>query len=221
LAEVPTRGYADMPNCRACPRLVAYREAVKTRHPDYHCRPVLPWGAVDARLLLVGLAPGLHGANRTGRPFTGDASGDFLFAALHRSGFATADSAERARLRNVRITNAVRCLPPGNRPTTDELRTCSIYLATELAELWRPSMRRPRCVIALGRVAHTAVGVAGGWALPAFRHGQTVALAPGLVLIDSYHPSRQNTNTRRLTPAMLDQVFTMAHQHLCATQPAP
>jgi uracil-DNA glycosylase family 4 len=203
-----------MQDCSDCPRLVAHRNAVKARYPDYHCRPVEPWGSSRARLLVVGLAPGLHGANRTGRPFTGDSSGDFLFAALHRAGFATAPTAARARLRDVRITNAVRCLPPDNRPTTSELHNCSAYLARELADLWRPRVRRPRCVLALGRLAHSAVALAGGWTLPEFRHGQNVPLAPGLLLIDSYHPSRQNTNTGRLTADMLDAVLAQARRHL-------
>lgn len=207
---------AGMRDCRDCPRLVAYRHAVKARYPDYHCSPVGPWGSRRARLLVVGLAPGLHGANRTGRPFTGDSSGDFLFGALYRAGFATAPHAEQARLCDVRITNAVRCLPPENRPTNSELHTCSAYLADELADLWRARARQQRCVLALGRIAHSAVALAGGWTLPDFRHGQTVALAPRLLLIDSYHPSRQNTNTRRLTADMLDAVLAHVRQYLDA-----
>jgi len=221
MANIGSAGRRSMPHiahkmadCTACPRLVAYRHEVKAHYPDYHCKPVPPWGSSRARLLVVGLAPGLHGANRTGRPFTGDASGDFLFAALHRAGFATTPTAERARLNDVRITNAVRCLPPDNRPTAAELRTCSTYLAGELAQLWRAGMRRPRCVLALGRLAHEAVAQAGDWPLPAFHHGQQVSLAPGLLLLDSYHPSRQNTNTGRLTPDMLDAVLMQARLHL-------
>ena len=110
--------------CSACPRLVDLRAAVRAAHPDYHAAPVAAWGASSARLLIVGLAPGMHGANRTGRPFTGDASGHFLFEALFRAGFASAPRAEDARLINTRITNAVRCLPPGNRPIASEIRNC-------------------------------------------------------------------------------------------------
>jgi uracil-DNA glycosylase len=206
--------YDNLQSCRACPRLAGYLMRLRDRYPGYRCLPVPAWGSPRARLLLVGLAPGLHGANRTGRPFTGDASGDFLFAALHRAGFASAPDAAAARLEDVRITNAVRCAPPGNRPTMLELRTCSGYLSVELGALWRPRVRRPRCVIALGNLAHQAVGLALGTRLPTFAHGRAVVLARGLLLLDSYHPSRQNTNTRRLTPAMLDDVLERARGHL-------
>ena len=200
--------------CRACPRLAAHLDLLKAQLPGYHCAPVPAWGSDGARLLVVGLAPGLHGANRTGRPFTGDASGDFLFAALHRAGFASAPAAADAVLHDLRITNAVRCLPPGNRPTASEQQTCAGYLAAELADLWRPRMRRPRCVAALGAVAHQSLGLALAQRLLRFRHGQAIELAPRLLLLDSYHPSRQNTHTRRLTPAMLDAVLARARAHL-------
>jgi uracil-DNA glycosylase len=205
---------APLETCRACPRLARHLDELRERYPDYHCRPVAAWGRPSARLLVVGLAPGLHGANRTGRPFTGDASGTFLFAALARAGFVTSPDPQRARLLDVRITNAVRCLPPANRPVAAEIRRCSGYLAAELALLWQPRMRRPRGVLALGRLAHEAIGLALGTRLPEFAHGQAVALAAGLVLFDSYHPSRQNTNTGRLTASMLDAVLERTKVHL-------
>jgi uracil-DNA glycosylase len=200
--------------CRACPRLARHLDGLRARHPDYHFRPVAAWGRTTARLLLVGLAPGLHGANRTGQPFTGDASGTFLFAALARAGFVTSPDPSRARLLDLRITNAVRCLPPGNRPLPDEIRRCSGYLAAEIADLWQPRMRKPRCVVALGRLAHDAIGLALGTRLPPFVHGQSVCIGGGLLLVDSYHPSRQNTNTGRLTEPMLDAVMERARAHL-------
>ncbi|MEZ5560507.1 MAG: uracil-DNA glycosylase [Pseudomonadales bacterium] len=203
--------------CRKCPRLARYLDEVRCAHPEYHCAPVAAWGRADARLLIVGLAPGLHGANRTGRPFTGDASGTFLFRALARHGFASGADAAQASLLGARITNAVKCVPPGNRPTAAELGNCRGYLSAELAQLWHPSVRRPRCVLALGHVAHRAVVAALPdelWgthpvrpAPPVFGHGAQHRLAPALWVVDTYHPSRQNTNTGRLTAAMLDRVL--------------
>lgn len=210
----PPLPYERQIECRACPRLARHLDAVAARHPGYYCRPVRPRGPREARLLIVGLAPGMHGANRTGLPFAGDASGTFLFDALARAGFASAGDPFTARLIDARITNAVRCLPPANRPTADEVRRCSGYLAHELTELWRPGVRRPRAVLALGRIAHDAVGMALGRRLPPFRHGAELELAPGLLLLDTYHPSRQNTNTGRLTAAMLDGVLQRAANHL-------
>ena len=194
-------------SCRACPRLASYLDEVREQHPDYHAAPVAAWGSKRARLLVVGLAPGMHGANRTGRPFTGDASGVFLFAALARSGFATDARPDHAALRGVRITNAVKCLPPGNRPSMAEVRECGGHLHAELEELWHPGVRQPRCILALGQIAHQAIGGALGERLPPFRHGQVQRLADTLWLADTYHPSRQNTNTGRLTVAMLDEVL--------------
>lgn len=211
--------YQHMLDCRACPRLARHLDALHTAYPDYHCRPVAPWGSARARLLIVGLAPGMHGANRTGRPFTGDASGLFLFEALARSGFASCPDPVRATLRNCRITNAVRCLPPGNRPQAAEVQRCSAYLRHEIDELWRPRLRLPRCLLALGRIAHGAVGLALNRRLPDFQHGRSVALAPGLLLVDTYHPSRQNTNTRRLTADMLDGVLAQVRGHLYSERP--
>ena len=199
--------YDRLASCRACPRLARYLAEVRERYPGYHCAPVPAWGSSRARLLIVGLAPGKHGANRTGRPFTGDASGRFLFEGFLKVGLATDADPPNATLRGVRLTNAVRCLPPENRPRTAELRRCSAYLRHELNQLWSPAVRRPRCVLALGRVAHLAVGYALGQRLPAFAHGAADEIAPHLWLASVYHPSRQNTNTGRLTAAMRDDVL--------------
>jgi uracil-DNA glycosylase family 4 len=199
--------YERMSSCRACERLALHLDALRTQLPGYYCAPVPAWGSPRSRLLIVGLAPGKHGANRTGRPFTGDSSGYFLFEGLHRVGLVSDSDPARARLRGVRITNAVRCLPPANRPSTAEILRCSPYLRYELDQLWRPGARRTRCVLALGRLAHDAVGVALQQRLPPFGHGAVHAVAPALWVVDSYHPSRQNTNTGRLTADMRDRVF--------------
>ena len=199
-----------MGRCRVCPRLVDHLASIRREYPTYHAAPVTPWGSTSARLLVVGLAPGMHGANRTGRPFTGDASGAFLFESLFRAGFASTPDANTARLMNARITNAVRCLPPANRPTAAEVGNCLGYLNHELRQLWRPGLRKPRCVLALGRIAHEAVARAAGCRPAPFAHGSERVLAPGLVLLDTYHPSRQNTNTGRLTRVMLDRVARRA-----------
>lgn len=173
------------------------------------------WGPASARLLIVGLAPGLHGANRSGRPFTGDASGHFLFAGLHRAELVSAAVPEAARLRGVRLTNAVKCLPPGNRPLPAEVRACRPYLQAELAALWRPGVRRPRVVLALGAVAFRSVQAAARELLPEvagppFAHGVEQPLADRLWLLASYHPSRLNTQTGRLTADAFDAVLKQA-----------
>jgi len=206
------RSPAGFHRCQKCPRLVALRRQVGVSHPDYHAAPVAAWGSPRARLLLVGLAPGMHGANRTGRPFTGDASGDFLFAALFRARLVTHPDAAQARLRGLRITNAVKCLPPGNRPNARELRSCQPYLMEELAALVGERPRRQRVVVCLGALAHDAVASALGptVAIPSFRHGQCHPIAANVWLLDTYHPSRLNTNTGRLTEAMLDEVLMQA-----------
>jgi uracil-DNA glycosylase family 4 len=195
--------------CRACPRLAAHLDGVRESHPGYHAAPVPAWGVTRARLLIVGLAPGMHGANRTGQPFTGDASGTFLFAAMARQGLVSDPDPSQARLNGVRITNAVKCLPPENRPNAAEVRCCSHFLRQELADLWSPATRKPRCILALGRLAHQAVGIATGKRLADFRHGQVAALDNNLWLANTYHPSRQNTNTGRLTAPMLDDVLRL------------
>jgi uracil-DNA glycosylase family 4 len=200
------------PDCALCPRLAAFRAENRRRHPDFFNAPVPAFGAVDARVLIVGLAPGLKGANQTGRPFTGDYAGELLYPTLIRVGLARGDYAARAddglELEDCRVTNAVRCVPPENRPTTDELRTCrQAFLEAELAAL--PRLRR---VVALGRVAHDAVLSALGKvrAHYPFAHGRRHELPKGLTLFDSYHCSRYNTNTGRLTAEMFENVLRQA-----------
>lgn len=197
-------------DCAECPRMVALRETVRRDYPAYHAAPVAAWNVRGARLLIVGLAPGMHGANATGRPFTGDASGAFLFAALHRAGFSSTPMAEDAALQNVSITNAVKCLPPSNKPVAAEFAQCRKYLIAEI-ESFAPAggsrLRQPRCILCLGRLAHDAVIKAMALAPMVFRHGGLHQLAARLYLVDTYHPSRLNTNTGRLTAAMLDSVF--------------
>ena len=200
-------------DCRLCPRLAAFRDATRARFaaaPEgpWHNAPVPSFGPLSARLLIVGLAPGLRGANRTGRPFTGDWAGDLLYAALLRFGLAEGEYGERAddglRLTGARICNAVRCVPPENRPLPGEIATCNRFLAAELE-----AMGSLRVVLALGAVAHKAVLRARALrvATHRFAHGAVHALAGGLTLVDSYHCSRYNTNTGRLTEAMFFRVF--------------
>lgn len=200
------------PSCRDCARLAAFLERVRADNPGYHCAPVPPFGDPVARLLIVGLAPGMHGANRTGRPFTGDHAGILLYQTLHRFGFSTArESVARddgLRLIDCRITNAVKCLPPQNRPLPEEVRRCSRHLGPEIqAHAVHPSA----LVLALGLIAHQAVIRALG-AKPSahpFGHGAEHRLGR-LRLLDSYHCSRYNTQTGRLTPAMLEAVVARA-----------
>ena len=199
--------YETLADCRLCPRLVAHLDEIREKHAGYHAAPVSAWGRSDARLLIVGLAPGKHGANRTGRPFTGDASGSFLFESLAANGFATHPRADDAKLNNTRITNAVKCLPPQNKPNGKEIKTCARYLDHELGQLWQPGFRRPRCVLCLGRVAHHSVVNVLNAPGVSFIHGRCVQTARGLWLVDCYHPSRQNVNTGRLTRGMLDTVL--------------
>lgn len=201
--------------CRACPRLAKHLALVRRQHPDYHARPVAPFGARNARLLIVGLAPGMHGANRTGRPFTGDHAGILLYQTLHKYGFASralsVSADDGLKLKNCRITNAVKCLPPQNKPVPAEIATCNRYLTAELARL------PPRAVImALGLIAHQAVLTALGLRRVQypFGHGTQHAPGNGLMLLDSYHCSRYNTQTRRLTPEMFETVIRQAKRLL-------
>ena len=194
-------------DCRRCPRLATFLDEVKHDFPDYHARPVPPFGDPDARLLIVGLAPGLHGANASGRPFTGDHAGIILYQTLHRFGYASAPESLAAddglELRNCRITNAVKCLPPQNKPTGPEVRCCNDYLANEIATLPDGAL-----IFALGKIAHDAVVSAVGERRTRHPFGHAAEHDLGSHrLIDSYHCSRYNTNTRRLTPAMFDAVF--------------
>lgn len=197
-------------NCRACPRLADFLDAVNERYPDYHCAPVPPFGAKAARLLIVGLAPGMHGANRTGRPFTGDHAGILLYATLYKFGFATrAESVapdDGLGLVDCRITNAVKCLPPDNKPVGAEINTCNRFLANELRALDQDSV-----VLALGGIAHRAVIKALSLRQADFKFGHAaVHDLGGLRLLDSYHCSRYNTNTGRLTTGMFERVFAEA-----------
>src|SRR5580658_4233063 len=208
------------PSCRRCPRLAAFLDAVRIAEPSYHCRPVPPFGDPNARLLIVGLAPGMHGANRTGRPFTGDHAGILLYATLHKFGLATgpisASAADKLRLVHSRIANSVKCVPPENKPLPEEIRCCNAYLAEELRQL-----SQVRVYLALGRVAHDAVlmALALRRAAYAFAHGREHQLDATRWLIDSYHCSRYNTSTRRLTPAMFKSVVARARER--AGLPAP
>jgi len=194
--------------CTACPRLAGFLADVRRTHPDYHALPVAPFGDARARLLIVGLAPGMHGANRTGRPFTGDFAGILLYGTLHRFGFSNrAESVavgDGLELVDCRISNAVKCLPPANKPEPAEIKTCNSYLADELRA--SPDVR---VILALGLVAHKATLMALGLkqAALAFGHGARHELPDGRVLIDSYHCSRYNTQTRRLTAEGFHDVF--------------
>jgi uracil-DNA glycosylase family 4 len=205
----------NLQSCTDCPRLAGFLAEVRLRHPDYHARPVAPFGDERAQLLIVGLAPGMHGANRTGRPFTGDYAGILLYETLHRFGFANRPESVSADdgliLKNCRITNAVKCLPPENKPEPGEIRTCNHFLADELKA--SPDVR---VVLALGQIAHKAMLTAVGLkqsALP-FGHGLRHELPDGRVLIDSYHCSRYNTQTRRLTTADFSNVFEAIRREL-------
>jgi len=200
---------ADSPapagDCALCPRLASYRQSNRTANPDWFNAPVPSFGPLDAPILVVGLAPGVRGANRTGRPFTGDFAGQLLYQTLIRFGLALgnygADPGDGLTLRGCRVTNAVRCVPPGNLPTPPEITACNGFLVAEMAAM--PNLRG---VLALGGVAHKAVLRARGLRAShaAFVHGQIHALPDGLRLVDSYHVSRLNTNTGRLTPAMFE-----------------
>ena len=196
------------PNCTRCPRLASYLAEVKSEHPDYLCRPVPPFGVKQPDLLIVGLAPGLRGANASGRPFTGDHAGILLYQTLHQFGFGSRPESngvlDGLELMGCRITNAVKCLPPANKPLPEEVRTCNGYLRNELGRLPASSV-----VLALGRIAHGAVLLASGVRQRQypFTHGAIHRLPSGLRLVASYHCSRYNTQTRRLTPEMFRAVF--------------
>lgn len=193
--------------CTLCPRLASYRAENHTKEPGWHNAPVPSFGALGARLLVVGLAPGRMGANRTGRPFTGDYAGKLLYGTLLKFGFASGNYDERAddglALVDCRITNAVRCAPPGNRPTPPEVKSCGKYLAAEIAAM--PNLTG---ILALGQIAHNAVLTTFGLTRSrfAFAHGALHDLGQARTLADSYHCSRLNTNTGRLTEAMFADV---------------
>ena len=198
-------------DCPRCPRLVDFRKALRVEHPTWWNAPVNAFGDPDAWLAIVGLAPGKHGANRTGRPFTGDYAGDLLFATLAKFGLSTgtyqATPEDDLALTGAIVINAVKCLPPQNKPTPEEIRTCRPFLEGQTAVLPNAGV-----FVALGQIAHqSAVKVLGG-RLPKAKFGHLAehAMPDGRVLIDSYHCSRYNTNTRRLTPEMFEAVFARA-----------
>jgi uracil-DNA glycosylase len=205
-------------DCPRCPRLVAFRTDWRQREPDWFNAPVPSFGAREARLLIVGLAPGLRGANRTGRPFTGDYAGDLLYATLREYGFATGDYLARPddglTLVDCRITNAVRCVPPENKPTPREIASCRDFLAATIKD-----MPRVRAMVALGRIAHETVitALAARRRDHPFVHGSARGMGQ-FTLFDSYHCSRYNTNTGVLTAAMFRDVFAQVRRHL-DTQP--
>lgn len=212
----------DLASCRQCPRLANFLDEVRATNPSYYARPVLPFGDAAPRLLIVGLAPGMHGANRTGRPFTGDHAGILLYRTLHQFGFASGPESVSAddglRLQECRITNAVKCLPPQNKPETAEIRQCNGFLRAELAALPEGT-----AVLALGNVAHQAVLWAQGLKIKdyPFGHAAHYPLPSGLALYDSYHCSRYNTQTRRLTAEMFEAVFAAIRNHLDGKSPCP
>jgi uracil-DNA glycosylase len=201
-------------NCPRCPRLAAFRKTWRAREPEWFNAPVDSFGSSDVRLLIVGLAPGLRGANRTGRPFTGDYAGDLLYATLREFGFAEgsyqASPDDGLKLRDCRITNAVRCVPPENKPTPQEIATCREFLAATIKE-----MTKLRAVVALGRIAHETFITAQSARRSAhpFAHGRSHPMG-AITLFDSYHCSRYNTNTGVLTPEMFRNVFAQVRRFL-------
>jgi len=205
---------APAPDCALCPRLAGFRAANRAAHPDWWNAPVPSFGALDAPLLVVGLAPGLRGANRTGRPFTGDYAGVLLYETLLRFGFARGVFAARTddglTLTGCRVTNAVRCVPPENKPTTAEIKTCREFLIATMAE-----MKNLTAIVALGRIAHDSVVTAFGAKKSAtpFKHGGAHELG-AIKLFSSYHCSRYNTNTGVLTPEMFRKVFASLRRFL-------
>ena len=196
------------PQCRLCPRLASFLDDVKQKYPNYHARPVAPFGDAHAKLLIVGLAPGMHGANATGRPFTGDYAGLLLYEALYEFGYSNQAISESLQdglvLKNSRISNAVKCLPPENKPTGAEIQQCNGFLAAELADLPQGAV-----ILALGTIAHQAVlkALALKASSAKFSHNAQHTLPNGLTLIDSYHTSRYNVQTKRLTKAEFTTVF--------------
>ncbi|HEX8258323.1 MAG TPA: uracil-DNA glycosylase [Allosphingosinicella sp.] len=198
-------------DCPLCPRLVAFREALRAEHPDWWNAPVPNFGDPDAWLVICGLAPGKHGANRTGRPFTGDYAGVLLYETLLKFGLAEGRYEERPddslRLKGVAIVNSVKCLPPQNKPTPEESATCRSYFTLALAALGNA-----RVQVALGQIAHQAAVRTAGGRLADYRFGHLAEhrLPDGRILVDSYHCSRYNQNTGRLTAAMFEAVFARA-----------
>jgi uracil-DNA glycosylase len=201
--------------CVQCPRLSKFLQKVKKEYPTYHARPVAPFGVENPKLLIVGLAPGMHGANATGRPFTGDFAGILLYETLFKFGFSNKPQSvalnDGLKLKQCRITNAVKCLPPENKPTTAEIHTCNQFLAHEL-RLIKPGS----CILVLGNIAHTAVLKALELKRKEFpfAHGAHYELPDGLQLFTSYHCSRYNTQTKRLTSSMFHDVFRRIRKYI-------
>jgi uracil-DNA glycosylase family 4 len=211
----PSDGVIFDRTCTDCPRLARFLADGRAKYPDYYCEPVAPFGDPKARLILVGLAPGFHGANATGRPFTGDHAGLLLYRTLHRFGFANRPESkardDALKLIGCRITNSVKCVPPENKPTPEEIRTCNRFLAADLARVSKRSV-----LLALGSIAHNAAlrALALKPSEYKFGHAAEYELPTGHLLLDSYHCSRYNTQTGRLTEKMFVDVFARARQLL-------
>jgi uracil-DNA glycosylase family 4 len=211
----PSDGVIFDRTCTDCPRLARFLAEGREQHPDYYCAPVAPFGDPKARLILVGLAPGFHGANATGRPFTGDHAGLLLYRTLHRFGFASRPESrsrdDGLKLIDCRISNSVKCVPPQNKPTPAEIRTCNRFLTAELSRVSTRSV-----LLALGSIAHDAA-LRALTLKPSeykFAHAAEHELPAGQILLDSYHCSRYNTQTRRLTEQMFADVFARARKLL-------
>lgn len=195
-------------NCRACPRLANFLDENGAEYPDYHARPVPPFGVKNPKLLIVGLAPGMHGANATGRPFTGDYAGSILYEMLYKFNYSNKPESvnvdDKLKLKQCRITNAVKCLPPENKPTADEIITCNVYLKNEINGL-----KKDTVIMALGGIAHKAVlrALDLKQSQYPFGHGTEYHLERDLILVSSYHCSRYNTSTKRLTSKMFENIF--------------
>jgi uracil-DNA glycosylase family 4 len=210
-ADLSPISQAEAPrDCPLCPRLVRFRQELRSQHPDWWNAPVPAFGETNAWLAIVGLAPGKKGANRTGRPFTGDYSGEIFYSTLLKYGLAQGDydgdPEDGLRLNGAIVLNAVKCVPPANKPTPEEIATCGHYLEASFAAL-----DRVRVIVALGQIAHIAAArLLGLWPSAKFAHGAEALAPDGRVLLSSYHCSRQNTNTGKLTPEMFESVFRRA-----------
>ena len=204
----------NLASCQRCPRLVGHRQDVLAKYPDYMAHPIGAWGSSRHHLLIVGLAPGLHGAARTGKAFVGDASGNFLFTCLHKAGYATSPNPLKAKLVNTQITNVVKCLPPGNLPTTEERNQCGDYLDAELRQFMPVKLRKPRVILVLGGFAFRATIRALNIKGLGYTHHLSHALTDRVQLVVSHHPSQLNVNTGRLTQGMFDAVLDTVTAHL-------
>jgi len=207
------------PNCNRCDRLNNYLNSSRQKYPNYFCKPVPAFGAKEVKLLIVGLAPGLHGANKTGRPFTGDHAGIILYETLFKHGFSNKKNSEAQgdglELINCKITNAVKCLPPLNKPLPDEIKNCNQYLQSEIE-----SLEQKTVLLALGTIAHNAILTAMDLVKKNFKfsHAARYELPNKLILYDSYHCSRYNTQTKRLTSKMFNNVFLLIKKEIGGSQ---